>query len=429
MKPRNQRERECVKLSDKLPYITEAQVDYAFEHCFPHQAAPRSKKHHTYYCLDCGADFTDASKRKTVICPNCHHKLTTDGVRRKTADTETFQVITTSGGYQIIRTWYAKKITQQGKPCKLEINECVRRFMKPGQKDTVIALSKVMMSYYVDLFNYDSEMSIKNDNYYYNSYDIWATAVYPRQSVLPIVKRNGYCKWLKKNTQFSTTFHRLIDNPRYENIAKVGRFDLWEHLKPAFIEDHWPQVRLMMRHDYRPEDFETWTDTVTMAINLGFDATSPKYILPENLHRMHDIMLRKQNARDREAEIISHKKDGKKFLKSHKAFLGICIIADGITIRPLQNFEEFYDEGKAMHHCVATYFSHTSSLILSARQGDRRLATIELDMKDFSIIQCRSRCNEKPEQYDQICSIINSNKSLFLRAKQRHKSTNTPSTI
>ena len=373
--------------------------------------------------------YEEITNRKTVVCPNCHHKLTKDGVRRKQADNQTFQVITTAGEYQVVRTYYTKKVTQQGKPCKLEINECIRRFMKPGYSDIVLALSRVPMHYYSDLFNYDSEMSIKTENIYYRSYDFWATVVYPRQSVLPILKRNGYCDWLKKNTQFSTTFHRLMDNPQYETIAKAKRFDLWENLKWDFIKDHWPQVKMVMRHDYHPDDFEVWVDTVSMAGRLGYDVFSPKYILPENVHRLHDLFIRKQNEQDREAEIASRKKDEKRFLKTHKQWLGICIAVDGITIKPLQNFEEFYDEGKAMHHCVATYFNRSTSLILSARQGDKRLATIELSTKDFSIVQCRSHCNEKPKQYDQICGIINDHKSLFLRPKQRHKSTITPSVI
>ncbi len=429
MKPRNQRERECVRLSDKLPYLTEAQEAYAFEHCFEHQAAPRSKKHHTFYCLDCGAEFTDDSNRKTAICPNCHHKLTKDGVRRKRADKQTFQVIATTGGYQVVRTYYVKKVTQQGKPCKLEINECIRRFMKPGLKDIVIALSRVAMHYYDDLFDYDSEMSIKTENIYYRSYDIWATIVYPRQSVLPMLKRNGYSDWLKKNTQFSTTFHRLMENSQYETIAKAGRYDLWKNLKWDFIKDHWPQVKMVMRHNYYPEDYEVWVDTVSMADRLGYDTHSPKYICPDNLHRLHDQLVRKQNERNREDEIALHKKDEKKFRRTHKQWLGICIVADDITIKPLQNYAEFYDEGKIMHHCVETYFGRSGSLILSAKRGDKRLATIELSTKDFHIVQCRSKCNEKPKQYDQICGIINDNISLFKHPNQRHKSIYTPSLI
>lgn len=429
MRPRNPREQECVRLSDKLPYLTETQEAYAFEHCFEHQAAPRSKKHQTFYCLDCGEEFTDTSNCKTVVCPNCHHKLTKDGVRRKRVDRQTFQIITTTGGYQVVRTYYAKKVTQQGKPCKLEINECIRRFMKPNYKDIVLALPRVPMHFYDDLFVLDGEMSIKTESTYYRSYDFWATIVYPRQSVLPALKRNGYCDWLKKNTQFSDTFHRLMENPRYETIAKAGRFDLWENLKWDFIKDHWPQVKMVMRHNYRPDDYEVWVDTVNMAARLGYDVFSPKYILPENLHRTHDLFIRKQNERERDKEIALHKREEKRFIKTHKQWLRVCIVADGITIKPLQNFEEFYDEGKAMHHCVATYFNRSASLILSAKQGDKRLATIELSTKDFHIVQCRSKCNEKPKQYDQICGIINDNISLFKHPNQRHKSIYTPSLI
>ncbi|MBQ7279957.1 MAG: PcfJ domain-containing protein, partial [Bacteroidales bacterium] len=70
----------------------------------------------------------------------------------------------------------------------------------------------------------------------------------------------------------------------------------------------------------------------------------------------------------------------------------------------------------AMHHCVATYFEKRNSFILSVRQDGVRIATVELDIHDFSIQQCRAACNEKPQRYDEICEIINSHRYLFAQA-------------
>ena len=92
----------------------------------------------------------------------------------------------------------------------------------------------------------------------------------------------------------------------------------------------------------------------------------------------------------------------------------MCIKSDDIEIRPLQNKEEFIEEGLAMHHCVATYWGKRNSFILSVRKNGKRLATIEIDMHDFSVKQCRAVCNEVPADYDRIISILNNNKSVFL---------------
>lgn len=145
----------------------------------------------------------------------------------------------------------------------------------------------------------------------------------------------------------------------------------------------------------------------------------PYSLLPADLQQLHDRLMRKKNAAEREKEIEKHREDTDKFLKYYMKFLGICIEVGDITIRPLQNFEEFYDEGKAMHHCVAMYFGRAGSLILSARQGDKRLATIELDTKKFEVQQCRCVNNGHPERYDEIVSILNDHRKDFIKANRK----------
>ena len=92
--------------------------------------------------------------------------------------------------------------------------------------------------------------------------------------------------------------------------------------------------------------------------------------------------------------------------------------ADDIEIKPLKSYEEFIDEGEKMHHCVATYFGRPGSLILSAREKGKRLATIELDTKNFNVVQCRGACNQVPEKYDFLIDLLNRNKRLFKRANK-----------
>ena len=46
-----------------------------------------------------------------------------------------------------------------------------------------------------------------------------------------------------------------------------------------------------------------------------------------------------------------------------------------IIVKVLQSVDEFYEEGKAMHHCVYTnaYYNDENSLILSARIDGERI--------------------------------------------------------
>lgn len=60
-----------------------------------------------------------------------------------------------------------------------------------------------------------------------------------------------------------------------------------------------------------------------------------------------------------------------------------------------------------------TYYNNTDNLILTARADGIRLATIELDLDDLHVVQCRGRHNTVPKRYDDIIAIIEKNKNLF----------------
>ena len=98
--------------------------------------------------------------------------------------------------------------------------------------------------------------------------------------------------------------------------------------------------------------------------------------------------------------------------------LGVVIVENDMRIAPLQTKLDFIDEGKAMNHCVATYFDKKNSLILSVRLADsgKRLATVELSMKDFSVVQCKGKCNEQPERYNEILTVLKNHRTDFAKA-------------
>ncbi|MCU0448232.1 MAG: PcfJ domain-containing protein [Bernardetiaceae bacterium] len=76
----------------------------------------------------------------------------------------------------------------------------------------------------------------------------------------------------------------------------------------------------------------------------------------------------------------------------------------------IYNFSELLDgqqlraEGKAMKHCVFTYargcyFGYTAIFSLTAatnQQPGKRVATLEVDLHDRTIVQVRGKCNQRP---------------------------------
>lgn len=436
MKPRNKFERLATELSAKIPHITWAQEQYAYQHCFKHEALHRSKGSNEYFCLECGhvwqGDENSGGLVDTVVgvvCPHCHRKLRLSVSRRQTyrKDVQTYQIITTIEFFQVIRTFHVRQWTAPQKPAFYEIFEVSRVFQMEGRKPIILACPRVGMCCYNDIYRYNEPMSVKYDNPYAD-YRINATCKYPWQKVLPILKRNGYCKELADYNP-SIVFERLLTSPKYETLAKAKRFDLWEHLEYGFVMQHWAQVKLMIRHDYHPSDYSIWTDTVEMAEELGLDTHSPKYILPTDLKRMHDILTkrikekhRREELERKKATIEEHAKEDKRFRNRLAGLLAMVIVDGDITITPLQGYEDYLTEGEIMHHCVETYWGKTQSFILKARgKNDEKLATIELDMKDFHIKQCRGVNNAKPVRYDEICGLLNAHRNDFLQAKKSRR--------
>ena len=423
MKARTRAEKECMELSKKIPKITKAQEKYAIEHCFTYQCIKPKKQETKCICLECGEEFEINNSPLGIAiddteCPHCHKKLKASYSRRRKGKVEkmAYQVVTQIKDWQVIRTFYLSKYTVPGKPAIYNTFEAVRRFMKSNQSDIIIARPR-HCGIYMDLYDFSKPMSIKKENNL-TPYDISADVVYPRWGILPIVKRNGFCQELKRFDPY-VVISRLMNYSKYETLAKTKRFDIWAEFRHSFIETHWRQIKMLIRHNYYPEDYKIWEDTVIMAERNGFDALSPKYVLPKDLQAIHDYLVKVQIKRDKEREIAKHKKDEKAYIESHGRWFGIELKNENIALTPLRSYEDFFNEGKAMHHCVAGYISKRSSLILSAKRNGERVATVELSIDDWTILQCRAYCNKKPEEYDEICNLVNRNINVFKKAARQ----------
>lgn len=112
--------------------------------------------------------------------------------------------------------------------------------------------------------------------------------------------------------------------------------------------------------------------------------------------------------------------DGIEYSKQKKRFFGLKMTDGSIDVVVLDTVKEFFIEGNVHQHCVFTneYYKDKNSLILSARKGEQRIATIEVDLKKCSIVQCRGFQNQQPEEYESILSIVNKNMQVIRKLKR-----------
>jgi hypothetical protein len=74
---------------------------------------------------------------------------------------------------------------------------------------------------------------------------------------------------------------------------------------------------------------------------------------------------------------------------------------NGYQIVPLDSTKELWKEGRAMHHCAGSYDYRVAAgncYIYSVRQGDNRVATVELVREQGKVtpLQIRAACNAEP---------------------------------
>ena len=130
MKPKTELQKQIVKLSGKLPALTEKQRRWGIMNAMDHVGLRLKKGLIT--CTHCGKIFYDLMKLEDGemdICPNCGTHLKIETTTRKSCrDNEYFNIITTCHGFQVFRYFYIRKEFHSGK----EASYCIEKLSRTG---------------------------------------------------------------------------------------------------------------------------------------------------------------------------------------------------------------------------------------------------------------------------------------------------------
>lgn len=304
------------------------------------------------------------------------------------------------------------------------MDEVCQQWITADRKETVIAKAMNMGS---RGWVHTTDMSIKHDGNIYcsHSYDIGGY-VYPKVKVLQILRRNGLRSSFHGVTP-AILIRALLGESRYtEMLLKTKQYSLLEFYMYRGCLSHPWAVNICNRNGYIVKDGSMYDDYLRLLDYFHLDTHNAHYVCPKNLKAAHDeLVSRKQRIEararaesDRKRRIermIRIKADIASFIKRIQPFLGIEIKEDDIVIRPLQSVSQFYQEGKAMHHCVYAneYYKKKDCLILSARVAGKRKETIEVNLKTFKVIQSRAVCNKNSEYHERIIELMNRNMNLL----------------
>ena len=429
MKPKTRIQKEVARLSKRLPQISEKQEAYAYRHCFKHYGRRSAKG--IIHCTECGHSWKEEHCLADAICgcrcPHCGMELEILNTRKRVfRNNEYYSIITTCKQYQVIRFFFVKAHFKIGEKAKYYITEVVQRWIAPNGKSETVARLRSMSLLYYDLWSEYSDMEVRQNNQH-RVYDIDPRCTYPRQRVIPEIKRNGF-KGEYHHILPYDLFTAILTKPQAETLLKAGQYAMLRHcLYRSFnMERYWASVKICIRNGYTIKDGSMWCDMIDLLQHFGKDTNNPKYVCPSDLKAEHDKLVRKRT-RHREKELLEERRKEAKvheeeYRKLKGKFFGIIITDGTLNIRVLESVAEFAEEGTAMHHCVWSnkYFLKENSLILSATIDGVRIETIEVSLKTFKVVQSRGVCNSNTEYHDRIVALVDSNMNL-IRKRMRMK--------
>ena len=423
MKPRNKKQQHIVELSGRLRPLTTPQMNWALNSTINHYGYRIKSGMCT--CMKCGHEWLE-TRNGTCLCPKCGTQIEIkDTKERVIREKSYFNIITTIEDYQVVRMFLMMVEMRKGmkvKPAYLEIGSY---WIDCKGNTTIVGLQRTL-GHYIDSFAFGSPLEIRRDNEAFQRIsDEW---VYPRIKVTDTIKRNGF-KGSCHHIHSVTLFQELLTNPKAETLMKANDIELLRYLcaRPAYksdIDKYWNTIKIAKRNGYEFKDVRMWFDYIKMLERMGRDLNSPSLIAPQDLKTAHDEYVEKVNRqRVKEQKEANRKKaeaDQAKFEELKGRYIGLSMTDGTIRLHTLDSVAEYYDEGTKQHICVGSsgYYLKEDTLVFTATMGGRTIATVEISLKDFSIIQCRAFANGVCEYAEQIAGIINANKKMIAERKR-----------
>ena len=420
MKPRNKKQQHIVDLSGRLRPLTTPQMNWALNSTINHYGYRLKSGMCT--CMKCGHEWLE-SRNGMCLCPECGTQLEIkDTQERVIRDKSYFNVITTIEGYQVIRMFLMIVEMRKGLKAKPAFLEIGSYWIDCKGNTTVVGLQRTLGPY-IDSFAFCSPLEIRRDNEaFWRIADEW---VYPRIKVTDTIKRNGF-----KNSTYHihpvTLFQQLLSNPKAETLMKSNEIELLRHLchHPADVDKYWNTIKIAKRNGYKFKDVGMWFDYIKMLERMGRDLNSPSLIAPQDLKTSHDIYVAKLNRQrikeQREKERQQAIEDKAKFEELKSRYFGMALTDGEIEIHSIDTIDDYYKIGESQSICCGTakYFLKENTLTLTAYIGNKQIATIEISLDDYHIIQCRAFANGICEYTEQIAGIINANKKMIAERKR-----------
>lgn len=319
--------------------------------------------------------------------------------------------------------------------------EIIREF-NDGEHKLYFAKHRQMGSYF-DCFTYSSDIELRG------VYRNYAGYILPELFKLSCGSRAAHRgKRVECVGIDPKELNRVINNnPVAENLYKNddGLFGylIWQ----PYAKQVCRAITLAKRHGFQFNGYSTalWFDMVRAMIFCKKDIHNPIFIAPKNLQATHDKFIEmayRKREREREekrrrqeelriqrqieqikSQLEKDQSVNEAYIKRRKKFYDMVLTDGLIECRVLRDVQAFADEGLAMAHCVfrCEYYKKVYSLILSARINDERVETIEIDLKNYKILQCYGKHDQFTMYHQRIVDLVNSQMDIIKQYNRSRK--------
>lgn len=416
MKPRTRIQKEAFEAYKELGGFSDVQWQKLESYFISQVYLPITAYKRHYACMKCGHKWDKVeNKGSNIKCPSC--KNVAYPTRKRTADGELHMVVLQRvGDFQVIRYIFCSYFKSASKPAHYFLREVYQEWIKPGKKIVSIGRIRAMNGAW-SYGPFEVRSGMKGN--------IPANLTYPRYTILPVLKRNGFS--ITHTAALKTYITRLLSDARFETLVKYKDVELireYLHRRWDVNNNEWRVLKILMRNNYRftYRSYNLWRDYKFMLVQYYYGTNrnlyNPADLCPKDIKKAHDDMMHmlsikneRDAKRDEEAKRIHRLKMADHYNRKMEALKNF-IIQDGLLkIVPLCTVEDIEREGKEQEHCVyqSEYFSKEDSLLFTSFYGSEKAETIEYDVSKKELLQSHGRNNNMTKYHNDIIRLFEQN--------------------
>jgi DNA-directed RNA polymerase subunit RPC12/RpoP len=429
---------EIVKNNINLKPLTKEQEDFFKSKLVNLATTTRGK----FHCLECGykslKSYSLLTENLSDTCPNCGKKIEVKNNKKIIFNDSYYGSIIKkfNNHIQVIRIFWIEKYATRHELSKYFISEVKQHWIEETGNNVYVCKPTLPFSNYCyDRWNFEALLRINN---HYNSsvygqkrFNISGYYIYPKKSIIPILRRNGFKKSFHKcNPQ--RLFTALLKNGMIETLFKAKQYQLIKYVLTdnygycyKNLKDNWNTVKICIRNKYIIKNPNDYFDHIELLRQFNKDIFNAYYVCPKDFHAEHQRYIKKEQKRIKTENlkklINKINSDNIDYIKNKKRFFNLKLSTGKLKIMPVKSVKQLYDESSKLKHCAFSNSYHTkkNSLLLSAYYDNKLIETIEYDIKNFTIIQARGLENKISKYNTQIINLINNNILKFKNICQK----------